>query len=122
MNIQAIGSNVSTTKPVVATPQAPATQQKAQPDGVVANGQPALKAEAKETPEELQGAVDAVNNFVSSINDSLHFSIDEDTGKTIVKVIDATTKEVIKQIPSEEMVAIAKALDKLQGVLVQQKA
>ena len=40
----------------------------------------------------------------------------------MVKVIDSNTQEVIKQIPSEEMIAIAKALDKLKGLLLQQKA
>lgn len=121
MSLQSINSiQVSTTSPPIAAPQTPATTRQVRADEV--NGQPTQKPPAKETPEELQGAVNAVNSFVSNINDSLRFSIDEDTGKTIVKVIDATTKEVIKQIPSEEMVAIAKALDKLQGILIQQKA
>ena len=40
----------------------------------------------------------------------------------IVKVMDNATKEVIRQIPSVEMLAIAKALDKIQGLLIKQKA
>ena len=72
--------------------------------------------------EDVANAVKATNEFVGSINDALQFSIDDETGKTIVKVIDTNTKEVIKQIPSEEMIAIAKALDKLKGLLLQQKA
>ena len=39
-----------------------------------------------------------------------------------MKVVDASTDEVIRQIPSEEIISIAKALDKLQGLLVEQKA
>ena len=73
-------------------------------------------------PEELQKAVDSMNDFVSSIRNPLNFSIDKDTGPTIVKVIDQTTDEVIKQIPSEEMLAIAKAIDKLKGLFIQQEA
>lgn len=72
--------------------------------------------------EEVTKAVKATNEFVGSINDALQFSIDDETGKTVVKVIDSNTQEVIKQIPSEEMIAIAKALDKLKGLLLQQKA
>lgn len=80
---------------------------------------------ASETPpsrEELDKAVKAVTDFVNSINNSLQFSIDNDTGKSVVKVIDSSTKEVIKQFPSEEMLAIAKALDGIKGLLVHQKA
>ena len=49
-------------------------------------------------------------------------SLDDDTGITVVKVVDKNTKEVVRQIPSEEMLAIAKALDTVQGLLVRQKA
>lgn len=72
--------------------------------------------------KDLQDAVKSMNDFVGTINNSLKFSVDDETGKTIVKVMDIETKEVIKQIPSEEMIAIAKAVDQLKGLLVQQKA
>ena len=42
--------------------------------------------------------------------------------KTDSKHLYAYTNEVIRQIPSEEMLEIAKALDRLQGLLVKQKA
>lgn len=72
--------------------------------------------------EALGGAVSSMNELMSALGHSLRFNIDAETGKTIVKVIDSQTQEVIKQIPSEEMLAISKALDKLQGLLVKQKA
>lgn len=72
--------------------------------------------------DQLNAAVKAANDFVSMINDSVQFSIDDATGKTIIKVIDKSTEEVLRQIPSEEMLAIAKALDDIKGLLVRQKA
>ena len=72
--------------------------------------------------QQLDEAVNAVRDFVNSVNNSLSFSIDDDTGKTVVKVIDASTKEVIKQFPSEEMLAMARALNDIKGLLLQQKA
>ena len=72
--------------------------------------------------KQLADAVKATNDFVNAINNSLAFSVDKDSGKTIVKVIDKNTDEVIRQIPSEEMLAIAQALDKIKGLLVHQKA
>lgn len=71
--------------------------------------------------KELQEAIDKIEKVVQPVAQDLKFSIDEDTGKTVIKVIDTGTKEVIRQIPSEELIAIARALDKLQGLLVKQK-
>lgn len=72
--------------------------------------------------QQVEDAVKAVNEFIKPLNNSLQFNIDDDTGKTVVKVVDMATKEVIRQFPSEEMLSIAKAIDKMQGLLIQQKA
>lgn len=75
----------------------------------------ALSAKVKE-------AVDIANSFMNALAQNLEFSIDKDTNKTVVKVIDTSTKEVVKQFPTQEMLDIAKALDRLQGVLHKTKA
>lgn len=72
--------------------------------------------------DELEEAVKKVQKAVEPVAQNLLFSIDEDTGKTVIKVIDSSTKETIRQIPSEEILSIAKALDKLQGLLIRQEA
>lgn len=72
--------------------------------------------------QRLEDVVKEVNDFIKPINNSLQFSIDDDTGTTVVKVIDSDTDEVIKQIPSEEMLALAKAIGQLKGLLVKQQA
>lgn len=121
MNIQSIGTiQPTTSKPVGG--DLPAIPRQADSANSVAQDQEKLKTPAAENPDELQASIQAVNDFVQRINNSLQFSVDKDTGKTIVKVVDISTQEVIKQIPSEEMVAIAKALDQLKGLLIQQKA
>lgn len=74
------------------------------------------------TREDLEEALKKVNEFVSNRNTDLQFSTDDETGLSIVKVIDRSSKEVIRQIPSEEMVQFAKVLDKLQGLLIRQQA
>jgi flagellar protein FlaG len=84
--------------------------------------EPASPLSIRPSEEELKDVVKAVNDFVNPFNNSLQFSIDKDSDTMVVKVIDASTKEVIKQIPSEEMLALAKALDQLKGLLVKQKA
>ena len=69
----------------------------------------------------MQSSIDALNEFIKPQNTSLEFSIDDESGTVVVKVTDKETKEVIKQFPSEEALELAKALDKLKGLLVQQK-
>lgn len=52
----------------------------------------------------------------------LAFSIDDATEKLVVRITDASTGELIRQLPSEEALAIARSLDKLQGLLLKQEA
>ncbi len=52
-----------------------------------------------------------MNSYVQSINRNLEFNIDNDSGKTVVKVIDADTEELIRQIPDDEALSIAKQID-----------
>ncbi len=72
--------------------------------------------------DELDHALEAVRKVVEPVARNLQFTVDEDTGRTVVKVIDSSTQEVIRQIPSKEILSIAKALDKLQGLLIKQEA
>lgn len=74
------------------------------------------------TRQEVEEAVKAVAEFVKPINSSIEFNLDEESGRTIVKVIDIETKDVIRQFPSEEMLSIAKALDTMKGLLLRQQA
>ncbi len=82
-----------------------------------------VSSDAESRPEQrLADVVNDVNEFIKPINNSLQFSIDDESGTTVVKVIDRETEEVIKQIPSEEMLALAKAIGQLKGLLVKQQA
>jgi flagellar protein FlaG len=73
-------------------------------------------------PKELESAVEQVQKFISTTTSDVQFSIEEKSGSTVVTVIDRASKEVIRQIPSKEMIAMSQALDRLQGLLVKQQA
>lgn len=75
-----------------------------------------------ESEEQVKQAVQKIQGAVNDLAQNLQFSIDEDTGKTIIKVMDVHTEEVIRQIPTEEAVKIARTLDKVQGLLFNGKA
>lgn len=68
-----------------------------------------------------------VSSYMQNVQRNLNFSIDDSTGQTVVKVIDAESEEVIRQFPSEEMLALARHLSELNGesvsgLLMQSKA
>jgi flagellar protein FlaG len=72
--------------------------------------------------KQLKEAIAAANESFASHGSSIEFSVDPQQGKTIVKVVDKSTGQLIRQIPSEEMIAIAQALDHFQGQLIRRKA
>lgn len=84
-------------------------------------GQQASASTQPASREDIDQALTEVRQALAPIASNLDFTIDEDTGKTVIKIIDSSTDEVIKQIPSEEFLAISKALDKLQGLLIKQE-
>jgi flagellar protein FlaG len=71
---------------------------------------------------DLKHSIEAINRFLKPVTGNIQFSQDEDTGRTLVKIVDTESNTVLRQIPTEEAVAIAKQLDKLQGLLVREKA
>lgn len=74
------------------------------------------------TQQELQRAVNELQRKAQSFAPNLKFSVDHDTGRTVVKVTDANTQEVIRQIPAEEVLKLAKELDRMQGLLFHRQA
>lgn len=80
------------------------------------------QAVAAPKPQEVRESIDKINKTVQAMGRNLQFTVDESTQMNVVKVVDVETKDVIRQIPTEEALAIAKALDKLQGLLLKEKA
>lgn len=103
--------------PVASTPESSAPVEA--PKVSVANAQ---SAPAQPTPAQVKDAVDTLNKAMRQINSALEFSIDNETKATVVRVIDSSTGVTIKQFPSEEALAITRAVDKMQGMLLRQKA
>ena len=78
--------------------------------------------EAVPSPADTQAAVVQANRAMAALSASLSFEVDAETRTTVVKVIDTSDNSVLRQIPSKEMLEIARALDRLQGMLVRDKA
>ena len=84
---------------------------------------PAKAADGAEpSSAELKSAVDKLNLSMKETSQDLQFSVDEDSKKTVVKLIDRNTHEVLRQMPTKEALEIAKSLDKAMGKLIDQHA
>ncbi|AZE47524.1 Flagellar protein FlaG [Pseudomonas chlororaphis] len=83
---------------------------------------PAADKKSRESDEtKLKLAVQEIEKFVQSIKRNLEFSIDEHSGKVIVKVIASETGEVVRQIPSAEALKLADSLANASHVLFDAK-
>ena len=77
----------------------------------------ALPNNGKELPpenhdaKEINDAVQDINEHIQAAHRELLFSIDKDSGHTVIKVMDMDTKEVIRQIPNEEALKFARMLE-----------
>ncbi len=76
-----------------------------------------LPDEGKELPpenrtvKELDEVVKDINEHIQASHRELQFSVDEDSGRTVIKVMDMDTKEVIRMIPNAEALKFARMLE-----------
>lgn len=112
--------------PAVVSPSPPKTETKsdateAKQSAVSQAAEP--QPSSQPTAQQLKNAVDSINKALKQANRSLEFSVDKDTNRQIVKLVDSETGEVIRQFPTDEMLAISHAIDQVQqGLLLKQKA
>ena len=66
----------------------------------------------------IEKTIAKIREAIGPANASLKIEIDPDSDRIIVKVLDDQSAELIRQIPSQEMVEIAKRLDAMQGIFV----
>lgn len=94
------------------------------PDTVNVPGQKATRDAAEEeiSKKELVETASALNAYMDDLHTSLGFSINDETKELVVNVINRETKEVIKQIPPEELVSIREKMAELAGILLNEKA
>jgi flagellar protein FlaG len=89
----------------------------------VVSATPALPVPQQPTAEELKHAVATINEVVQQSNLNLEFSVDTDTNRTVVRMVDTSTGELIRQYPSETTLEISRGIDQFQrGLLLTQKA
>jgi flagellar protein FlaG len=68
-------------------------------------------ADVKEMQANVEAAVAQMNEYIQSTQRDLHFSYDKAAGETVVKVLDRSTQQVIRQIPDETFLKLAHSKD-----------
>jgi flagellar protein FlaG len=66
---------------------------------------------------DVQRAVQKLSELASGKERSLQFQVDEISGRTVITVINSTTNQVVRQIPSEELLAVARNLEQLGSLM-----
>ncbi len=115
---------ISPTPAVVDTAMAvPATAvQHAAPAAGTAAARPAAEAAHAVDPNALRELVDKLTQTIGTTGQQVQFSVDHDTHQTVLRVTDAESGAVLRQIPGDEALSMARILDRMQGILIRQKA
>jgi flagellar protein FlaG len=83
-----------------------------------------LSTQLEATDEQLAAIQDRVvelNSYMQNMNRSLQFSVDEQSGDTIIRVVDSETDELIRQIPAEELLVVRSSLEEYRGMLLEMR-
>lgn len=83
---------------------------------------PSEQQSAAEAVTDLSAIKSKLNEITQSLNRELSFSVDDSSGEVVVKVIDARTDEVIRQIPTEAVLAVLQNIIDNKGGLLKEQA
>ena len=81
-----------------------------------------VDAPASDKKVDIQDMLNKLETYVQGVNRELQFMQDVDNGNVVIKVIDASTDELIRQIPSEEMMDLSRRLTEAAGIILKAKA
>lgn len=116
-------------KPVAPQGSAQSAPEAVAPESAVKQVEAVAKAEAtvgsmeqaQISAEKLQASVDKLNQFMKEGQRSLAFTVDDSAEQVVVRVTDRETNELVRQIPTEEALAIQEHLDSVMGMLLNEK-
>lgn len=93
-----------------------AAKPSAPPETPAAVQQPSRSAEA----EEVKQAVEDMERMTKLLSRKLEFAMDESGDRAIMRIVDEETKEILRQVPTQEALEIAKAMARIHDMLLVQ--
>tara|TARA_R110002020_G_scaffold165700_2_gene353321 strand:- start:7373 stop:7771 length:399 start_codon:yes stop_codon:yes gene_type:complete len=89
---------------------------------VVTQTREALAQPAEIAQLDLQAAVSDIQDFVQSVRRDINFQLDDTSGRVVVNVTEASSGDVIRQIPSEEALRLSENLSEIRSLLFEAEA
>ncbi len=77
-----------------------------------------VKAVSETDAQAVENAVSKLNEYVQSTARTLNFQVDDDSGKTVIKVYDRESDKLIRQIPNELVLELARRLNEEEPSLL----
>ena len=71
--------------------------------------------------EELEKSIEKANQFLLGLNIQFDFKIHEGTGRTVVRLVDKQSEEVVKEIPPEKMLDVIAGIWNMAGIVIDRK-
>jgi len=121
----AVNSSTAASAPATLLQSAGTLPERASTSAVASSAPPRaahVEETTRPTREAVEQAANRIEKFVKSVGRSMDFSVDNSTGRSILRVVDPQSGEVIRQLPPEETLRVAKAVEYMQSMLVHQRA
>ncbi|MFT6898253.1 MAG: flagellar protein FlaG [Paraglaciecola sp.] len=126
VNLSQVGQNFADIKPAssslnnaeLSEKKVDATEQAMSLDNakdIASSADNLIVAQVSDEIGSVDEALIQINDFVQSKNRQLNFSVDEDSGRQIIKVTDGASGDVIRQIPTEEVLKLSTRIQELQS-------
>jgi flagellar protein FlaG len=74
------------------------------------------------TKEQVEQAAARVKEILRGTTSRLEIEIDPDLHRAVIKILNGESGEIIRQIPSQELLDLAKHLDDPKGLLIRERA
>lgn len=102
---------------------APQVKKGAQVEGTASSGnklpgESVVKMVEQVDDESVESAVSKLNEYVQNTSRTLNFQVDDDSGKTVIKVYDRESDKLIRQIPNELVLELARKLNEEEPSLL----
>ncbi|MEE1949782.1 flagellar protein FlaG [Pseudomonas alcaligenes] len=122
-----VGSIKNSLNPIVSGRTPTGDERKQQVGGAeVGKEEAAAQAAAGEkatvSREQVESAVSTIQEFVQSVRRNVNFTLEDASGRVVVKVTDASSGDIIRQIPSEEALQLAESLEEVRSLLFKAEA
>lgn len=129
-NLSAITSNSTPLAAERSAQPAEPTVRVTSAEGSQANGSSTSQSQTKipgevqfgDQKSALEQALEQVNNNLQAWSTGMRFDVDEDAQRVVISIVDGSTGEVLRTVPSDAVLRVAKMIVQLQGTLVDTKA